>query len=207
MYLQKSFMDYGRKKSELPIQYQVRLVAISVLKSWPEPEDGIRIRSQGGIMPSAKTSRPLRLAAAVIVFAATACGQEGKARRLETVTWSPTEHKLTWVVASGDMDEGKFKSKGKLSYVIDLDKATMQFNGENRGFSKNEAANVHALMDLVAKYAVESTVWWDDGQGDKLDKKPDRNNTVRHDKAPVKPQSKPSPEIRLASSRSIAAKH
>ena len=33
-------MDYGRKNDELSIQYQVRLAAISVLKSWPEPEDG-----------------------------------------------------------------------------------------------------------------------------------------------------------------------
>ena len=153
-------------------------------------------------MSSAKTSRPLRLAVAVIAFAATACGQEGKARRLETVTWNPVEHKLTWVVASGDNEaDGKFKSKGSKSYSIDLDKATMSFNGENRGFSKNEAANVHALMDLIAKYAVESTVWWDDGQGDRLDKKPDRRNTVRHGHPPVAPAPLPPRNTDVAAKR------
>lgn len=173
-------------------------------KMGEEPER-IRIYSEGGSMSSAKTSRPLRLAVAAIAFAATACGQEGKARRLESITWNPVEHRLTWVVASGDMDEGKFTAKGKLSYAIDLAKATMQFNGENRGFSKNEAANVHALMDLVSKYAVESTVWWDDGQGEKLDKKPDRSNTVRHDLSPLRPAPRPVPpaEVRIALNRMI----
>ncbi len=42
----------------------------------------------------------------------------------------------------------------------------MSFSGEMRRFSREEATNVHVLMDLIAKYAIDSTIWWDDGQGE-----------------------------------------
>ena len=51
-----------------------------------------------------------------------------------------------------------------------MDSATMSFNGNGRRFSKTEAANVHQLMNLVAKYAAESTFWWEAGQGEPVDK-------------------------------------
>jgi hypothetical protein len=103
-------------------------------------------------------------------------GQEGKgqdpnksARRLETITWNPVDHKLTWTVTKGTLDSGKFQSKEKTTYEINMDSATMTLNGEGRRFSKREAVSVHALMDLVAKYAAESTMWWDAGHGDPVD--------------------------------------
>jgi len=36
----------------------------------------------------------------------------------------------------------------------------MKANGEGRSFDKDEAESVHLLMDVISRYAVESTVWW-----------------------------------------------
>lgn len=96
-----------------------------------------------------------------------ACAQEPKSRRLESVTWNPSEHKLSWIVSLGTRDgSGRFTAVKKETYNINMAEATMMFNGDTRRFSQQEAKNVHMLMDLVAKYAIESTVWWDQGQGE-----------------------------------------
>jgi len=108
--------------------------------------------------------------AALIVVALAACAQQGgvqkaKPRKLESMTWNSVKHELTWVVSNSE------KEKKVQSYRIAMDTATMSVNGESRGFSKREAANVHVLMDILSRYAIESTVWWEDGQGEKLDEK------------------------------------
>jgi hypothetical protein len=109
------------------------------------------------------------LAACTFATAAIAAGEETRARRLESVTWSPGNHKLTWTVSEGTADtKGSFKGTTKITYEIDMDAATMELNGEGRRFSKAEAVRVHALMDIVAKYAAESTVWWEAGEGEPL---------------------------------------
>jgi hypothetical protein len=90
-------------------------------------------------------------------------------RRLESVSWNAVSHELTWVISKGEKAGASFRALSKDNYLIKLDDATMTYNGETRGFSKQEAANVHVLMDLVSKYAADSTIWWDQGQGDKLD--------------------------------------
>ncbi len=91
-------------------------------------------------------------------------------RRLETVTWNSVKHELTWVVSKGQKEKNSYRALSNSNYEISMDSATMTFQGETRRFSKQEAVNVHALMDVIAKYAVDSTIWWDDGQGEKLDK-------------------------------------
>jgi hypothetical protein len=122
-------------------------------------------------------------------------------RRLESVTWNSVDHKLTWVISTGEKKKGEpYKALQSESYDIDMDAAIMKFHGENRRFSSQEAESVHALMDLIAKYAVESTIWWDDGQGKKIDgdnqpepvhkptpkmvpeKKPNRNLVIAHNR-------------------------
>ncbi len=113
------------------------------------------------------------LAAGAVVNGA----EEKSPRRLESVTWSPSDHKLSWVISSGTKDTaGKYKPVKSQTYNIDMSAATMTLNGEGRRFSRDEAKNVQVLMDLVSKYAVESTVWWDQGQGTPLGKE-NKNET------------------------------
>jgi hypothetical protein len=69
------------------------------------------------------------------------------------------------------------------TYMINMDSATMTFQGEKRRFSRQEAENVHVLMDILSKYAIESTIWWEQGQGQKVD----------DDGKPVPGRKKPAP--------------
>ena len=67
----------------------------------------------------------------------TASAQESKtALRLESVTWNPVDHKLTWAVAKGSLDpDGHFQEKQTTetsTYEINMDEATMMFNGAPR---------------------------------------------------------------------------
>jgi hypothetical protein len=134
----------------------------------------------------------------ILIAAGTALAQktEREARRLESITWNPLEHKLTWTVNTGSMNQGKFEGARKLTYEIKMDEATMTFDGEDRRFSKTEAVSVHRLMDLVAKYAAESTLWWEAGEGERLG--PDGSNSrvdrkrdphKRQDLFPDRPQN------------------
>lgn len=94
-------------------------------------------------------------------------------RRLESVTWNSVKRELTWVISRGERDQktGAYKPLTMDTYLINMDKATMTFNGETRGFSKQEAMNVTALLDIIAKYAIESTLWWDQGHGRRVNEK------------------------------------
>lgn len=141
----------------------------------------------------------IRLAALVsISFAATACGEEtASSKRLESITWHPAQHKLTWNVSEGRVDgNGKFKADQTRSYVIEMDKAIMSFNGEDRKFSEQEAANVHVLMDFISRYAAESTVWWDQGQGEKIDKNRAETEPRRLHKHPPAWKDKDSDQVK-----------
>jgi hypothetical protein len=108
-------------------------------------------------------------------------------RRLEAVTWNPVTHSLTWEVSKGEKNGESYKAVATNRYAIDMDKATMTFDGQTRGFSEEEAANVQRLMYLISKYAVDSTIWWEAGQGDPIDgsgrperrSQPDRNNNLK----------------------------
>jgi hypothetical protein len=96
-------------------------------------------------------------------------GEGASLRRLETVTWNPVTDELTWVVSAGTKSAGVYNPATKETYLIQLESATMKLKGEGRLFSRDEADSVHMLMDLIAKYAVESTVWWEEGLGQKID--------------------------------------
>jgi len=72
----------------------------------------------------------------------------------------------------------------------------MSVEGEDRRFSKTEAVSVHRLMDLVAKYAAESTLWWEAGEGEPLNKGGDaskvdqkKNEHKRPELLPERPQN------------------
>ena len=127
---------------------------------------------------------------ALLAAGAVVNGAEDKPpRRLESITWNPSDHKLSWVISSGTKDSvGKYKPVKSQTYNIDMSAATMTLNGEGRRFSRDEAKNVQVLMDLVSKYAVESTVWWDQGQGTPLGKE-NKNETDVNDRPP--PRTRP----------------
>jgi hypothetical protein len=96
-------------------------------------------------------------------------GAKSRLRRLESLTWNPVTEELSWVVSTGDWSTGTYQPGPKETYVIHMDAAVMAYGGEDRRFSSEEAERVHMLMDLISRYAVESTVWWEHGEGEKVD--------------------------------------
>jgi hypothetical protein len=115
-------------------------------------------------------------------------------RRLESVTWNSIKHELTWVISNGEKTDGSLYRPGASeNYRINLDEATMSFSGDTRRFSKDEASNVHVLMDLIAKYAVDSKVWWEDGQGD-----PVNGVKPKEQRSPAKPAAPPDDDESVA---------
>jgi hypothetical protein len=131
-----------------------------------------------------------------------------KMRRLETVTWNPVSEELTWVVSLGNGDRGSYSPGEKKSYVIRIPRATMTFGGETRGFSKQEADHVQVLIDVISRYAIESTLWWEHGQGVKLDDKgwpipsDDDNKNPQKRKPPVRKRTNPGEGITLIKAKS-----
>jgi hypothetical protein len=92
-------------------------------------------------------------------------------RRLESIHWDSVKHELTWDVSRGERKGGSYQPRSTDHYIINMDDATMTVNGETRRFSEEEATNVRKLLDFVSKYAVESTVWWEQGHGEPADDK------------------------------------
>jgi hypothetical protein len=89
-------------------------------------------------------------------------------KKLDSVTWDLTAHKLVWVVHNGMMVNGQFVPSSEERYAISPDDATMAYATDMRGFDKNEAATLQRLLDVLSLYCAESVVWWDEGQGTPL---------------------------------------
>jgi hypothetical protein len=120
-------------------------------------------------------------------------GTTQQLRRIEAVTWNPVTDELTWVVSAGVRSSGSYKPESSITYLIHLGSATMVFNGERRGFGADEADNVRILIDVLGRYAAESTIWWEAGMGQKLD---DVNpGPGQKGEKETKPQPKPKPSL------------
>jgi hypothetical protein len=130
-------------------------------------------------------------------------GQKRPPRRLETITWNSVQHEFTWVISKGERQDAGYKALSQQNYRINMDKATMTFNGETRRFSKQEAQNVHALMDLISKYAVDSTIWWDQGNGEPSDGKEGVDETAPEERKPEPTKKKEAIRVALPKADSI----
>ena len=110
-----------------------------------------------------------------LLFTAAVCAQSPapETKRLSSVNWDLKSHKLVWVVQNGTVVNGEFRTTSSDTYEISPDKAVMAYADEKRGFTAEEAAVLHKLLDTLSLYCAESVVWWDRGQGVKLDPKSD----------------------------------
>src|SRR5215831_19888344 len=156
------------------------------------------------------------IAVLLVSFAGVSCAQEHKIaddpqspasrKRLQSVTWDLKRHKLIWVVETGKQEGHDFVPTGSDRYEISPDEAQMQFAAETRGFSPEEAMNLHRLLDTLTLYCAESVMWWDQGQGEKIDPKhrEDRKSEEVHKKQEEK--SKPNPADQVAGLRWAVAR-
>lgn len=92
-------------------------------------------------------------------------GKTGEVKRLGSVTWDLSGHKLVWTVQKGSMVNGEFVPTSEEKYAISPDQARMMVDGETRGFDGQEALSLHKLLDVLSLYCAESVVWRDQGRG------------------------------------------
>jgi hypothetical protein len=112
-------------------------------------------------------------------------------KRLQSVTWDLKQHKLVWVVESGRLEGRDFVPTGTSRYEISPDEAQMQFAAETREFSQEEAVSLHRLLDTLSVYCAESVMWWDQGQGQKVD--PAHPEKPKSEEVDKKHEEKPKP--------------
>jgi hypothetical protein len=142
------------------------------------------------------------IAALLVTFAGMSCAQEQKItgdpptpatrKRLQSVTWDLKQHKLVWVVETGRLEGREFVPTGSDRYEISPDEAQMQFAAETRGFSQEEAVNLHRLLDTLSLYCAESVMWWDQGQGEKVD--PKHREERKREEVDLKQEEKSRPQ-------------
>ena len=120
-----------------------------------------------------------------LTLAALSCAEDQRTadkKRLQSVTWDLKAHRLTWVVQKGaEGKNGEFQAKTTEQYEIAPDEAVMMFSEEKRGFTKDEARALHRLLDTLSQYCAESVVWWDRGEGDRMDKDGGKSMRVDED--------------------------
>src|SRR4051812_38144134 len=126
-------------------------------------------------------------------------------KRLGSIHWDLETHKLSWVVQKGSMVGDEFVADSEQHYEISPDDAVMIAAEEQRGFDGDEAASLHHLLDVLSLYCAESVVWWDQGQGRKLDdtekttperkKKEPEPNREKVDEKPFPSPNTPKPNV------------
>jgi hypothetical protein len=136
-----------------------------------------------------KTAIALLLACAVLGLAQES--KTGNVKRLVSVTWDLTTHKLICVVEKGTMVDGEFVPSSGLKYEVSPDDALMALGSEQRAFAEEEAASLHILLDLLSQYCVQSVVWWDHGEGTPPAPAPGTVTKPERPSQPIAPIGKP----------------
>jgi hypothetical protein len=95
-----------------------------------------------------------------------------KQKQLVSVTFNLLDFKLRWDLAEGTVDDkGEFRIDKLLGQQeINPDEATMTVNGETRKFSEREASSLRRMLATLARYCAESTIWFEEGNGEPVNK-------------------------------------
>jgi hypothetical protein len=111
--------------------------------------------------------------------------QDTPAKRISSINWNTQTGKLEWVVQSGVEHNGQFvPSSQEEHYAITPEQASMAFQGQQRGFTTQEADWLENLLHILTVYCAESTVWWEQGQGTPLD---EHGKPLNNGKPPATP--------------------
>jgi hypothetical protein len=88
-------------------------------------------------------------------------------RHMEQVKWDLLTQKLIAVVVDGRVEGKKFIPEKITDYEIDLKNARITVNGEHEDFGHYEGELMWRLVDLIAQYAGESVMFYDDAHTEK----------------------------------------
>jgi hypothetical protein len=110
-------------------------------------------------------------------------------KRVASVTWDSQSGKLVWVVQDGQEQNGEFVASSEERYEVSPKEAVIAVEGQQRKFTDTEVTRLWSLLHSLTLFCVESTMWWETGQGVPLN----------HGKPPEQPpsdQSEPKPTAR-----------
>ena len=137
----------------------------------------------------------MRMAIAVFFFLGTLAVAQEQAvhvKRVTSVTWDVASGKLVWVVQDGQQQNGEFAGSSEQRYEISPKEAVMAVEGQQREFTDTEVTRLWTLLRALTLYCVESTMWWETGQGVAPDpQKP----TLQPPSDQSKPKPTPGPEM------------
>lgn len=85
-------------------------------------------------------------------------------KRLASVTWDAQTGKLSWVVQTSADGSTDFSTSSEERYEISPKDAVMSFQGETRGFTKEESTWLENMLHVLTGYCVASTIWWNHGE-------------------------------------------
>ncbi|PIR96792.1 MAG: hypothetical protein COT91_04805 [Candidatus Doudnabacteria bacterium CG10_big_fil_rev_8_21_14_0_10_41_10] len=91
---------------------------------------------------------------------------------------------ITWIVTTGMAEaSGKFRGTAPpKSYSVSIRDRIMRVDGEKRRFSEQEqivvASQVSSFFEGLKRYAVSSTIWWQDGNGEPVRRSVSKETTA-----------------------------
>jgi hypothetical protein len=146
----------------------------------------------------------MRTALTLFFFLATSAVAQQQAihvKRVVSVTWDSQSGKLVWVVQDGQEQNSEFAGSSEERYEISPKEAVMAAEGQQRKFTDTDVTRLWSLLRLLTLYCVESTMWWETGQGVPLDHEKPTDQppsdqsvpkpTTRPDMAPTKVMDEP----------------
>jgi hypothetical protein len=85
-------------------------------------------------------------------------------KRVASVNWDLQTGKLVWVVQTGAEGKEGFVPSSEEHYEISPKEAVMKFQGQERGFTSQEATWLGNLLQILTGYCIASTIWWYRGE-------------------------------------------
>jgi len=119
--------------------------------------------------------------------------QPVQVKRVASVNWDLQTGKLVWVVQTGAEGKEGFVPSSEEHYEISPKEAVMKFQGQQRGFTSQEATWLGNLLQILTGYCIASTIWWYRGESaPPADSNPNPTTTPPPDSTPEpKPTQSP----------------
>jgi hypothetical protein len=140
----------------------------------------------------------MKTAVTLLLFCSVVGAQDSKTdtiKRLESVTWDLSTHKLVWLVGKGTVVDGEFVTSSQVKYEVSPDEFFMTVAGEKRAVREDEAVALHQLLDTLSLYCVGNVVRWDKGDKNEPDSPVTQSpGVVTKPEKPAQPKSPAAPD-------------
>ena len=137
----------------------------------PPADGGEKLKADDGEKPKADGGEKPKVATGVL-------------RRLESVTWSPMQLEVRWLVSVWDLANPE-QPRDLERYVVHLDSKVMELNGKARDL-QDAGQDLSGILDLIGANTMRATAWWRNVENAAPDAQPNgaQPNTTQPNAAP-----------------------